>query len=149
VLATYASTVKDRSNFIRRTQSLTKISSVGLGVIYYWHWGWASMPEQKSYSSKQESDLRKAAEGQGGDGFKVGGRGSNAKEQKLYGRFMYLGLTVQNPTMTRINAHLKDAYSSGGIGKNSKANALHQAIVPGASAFSDGIIKSFIFSMFS
>ena len=141
-LATYASTVKDRSNFIRRTQSLTKISSVGLGVIYYWHWGWASMPEQTSYSATQKSDLKKAAEGQGGDEFKVGGRGSNAKEQKLYGRFMYLGLTVQNPTMTRINAHLKDAYSSGGGGKNSKANALYQAIVPGASAFDDGIIKN-------
>jgi hypothetical protein len=142
VLATYASTVKDRSNFIRRTQSLTKISSVGLGVIYYWHWGWASMPTQKSYSTNDEAELKEAAEGKGGPGFRVGGKSSDASKDKLYGRFMYLGLTVQNPTMTRINAHLKDAYSSGGIGKNSKANALYQAIVPGASAFNDGIIRN-------
>jgi hypothetical protein len=144
VLATYASTVKDRSGFIKRTQSLNKISSVGLGVIYYWHWGWASVPTKtwhnssEEYRDKLKKDLRVASEGGEASDFTT--RGDPDKE-KLYGRFMYLGLTVQNPTMTRINAHIGDAKTSGGTGPNSKANSLYQAITAGATELgSEGTI---------
>jgi hypothetical protein len=126
-IATYAALVNEKSSLVKRTQSLSKISEPGLGVIYYWLWGW-------SYSQykREDGEMSKAALGNGGNGFEKAPKKLTFDEngsgnEGLYGRFMYLGLTVQNPTMTRINAHLSDAARSGGQGSNSKANALYQA----------------------
>lgn len=138
LLSTYASLVNSRSKMTKRTQSLTKISSLGLGVIYYWHWGWASVPVEQAGRYKK-SDLELASKGRAPAGFKTSG---DVNEDSLYGRFMYLGLTVQNPTMVRMEAHLQDAVNSGGAGPNSKANALYQAITQSETSYGqEGIIQ--------
>ena len=117
-LTTYASKVNTRASFTKRTQSLTKINNLGFGVIYYWHWGWSFSPYEV-YDPQEEDKLKQAAK----DGSIPYSK--NPKAQKS-GRFMYLGLAVQLPTMVRIKAHLEQANSANP--NNTKALALAQGI---------------------
>lgn len=117
-LTTYASKINTRASFTKRTQSLTKINNLGFGVIYYWHWGWSFSP-YKVYETSEKKKLKDAAS----DGSIPYNK--NPDQQKS-GRFMYLGLAVQLPTMVRIRAHLEQANQSNP--NNTKALALAQGI---------------------
>jgi len=117
-LTTYASKINTRASFTKRTQSLTKINSLGFGVIYYWHWGWSFSPYEV-YDEKEKKKLKQAASDNSIP------YNTNPDQQKS-GRFMYLGLAVQLPTMVRIKAHLDQAKQSNP--NNTKALALAQGI---------------------
>jgi hypothetical protein len=130
-LTTYGSVINSRASFTKRTQSLTKINNLGFGVIYYWHWGWSFSPHPVGGQKKEE--LKQAAK----DG-SIPYNSSN--EEAKSGRFMYLGLAVQLPTMVRIKAHLEQANESNP--NNTKALALAQGIKQNLTTTgSDGVIS--------
>jgi hypothetical protein len=113
---TYAQAVDNSSKFIRRTQSLNKINNFGMGVIYYWHWAW-------SYSTIAKDP---AIEKQDPDKFNYGIEGEKVgkNDARYSGRFSYLGLSIQLPTMRRIKEHIKSAYTN----KSMEYLALGQAL---------------------
>lgn len=112
---------------------MTKINSLGFGVIYYWHWGWSYSPKFVAPRSKKENELKEAA--------KTGSIPYSSSNIEKSGRFMYIGLAIQLPTMVRMRGHVKDAQSDNPV--NTKAMALAQAITESlTTAGKDGIIEN-------
>jgi hypothetical protein len=127
-LTTFASHINTRSSFTKRTQTMSKINSLGFGVIYYWHWGWSYSP--KKVSTDDYDEYKRMAK-----------TGSTAKSGAKAGRFMYLGLAVQLPTSVRMAAHIKQAQSDNPV--NTKAMALSRAIKSElTTAGTDGVIEN-------
>jgi hypothetical protein len=89
----YAQIVNKRSVKEKRTQSLTKFNPLGMGVLYNWDWAWS----YSEYSTDDE--LKKPNEAN---------YGPKGKNGRYSGQFVYIGLSVQLPTLERIRGgHLK------------------------------------------
>lgn len=91
----YAKAVNSTGQLARRHQSIDKINEYGMGVIYVWDWQWSfsnnlydkglENPEQAKYGRSNQSE----------DG-----------AIRSSGRFMYLGLSIQQPTSNRMAEHI-------------------------------------------
>jgi hypothetical protein len=89
----YAEIVNKRSVKEKRTQSLTKFNPLGMGVLYNWDWAWS----YSEYSSDDKLERPNKAN-----------YGPKGKKGKYSGQFVYIGLSVQLPTLERIRGgHLK------------------------------------------
>ena len=97
---TYAEAVNGGRETARRGQTLTKVNDLGLGVIYNWDFLMSYSPEQYNYGLKPPSEL------QGGNNGHSDGSG---KDSIYKSRFMYVGLSVQLPTMKRMKSHVEDS----------------------------------------
>ncbi len=97
-LNSFAELVNGRTEKVRRTQTLSKVNELGLGVIYNWEFEMTysdniydtKLLPPSEMSNRKESDIVKG------------------KETNRYkARFMYLGLSIQLPTLKRMQAHFE------------------------------------------
>lgn len=120
----YAELVNKRAVPTQRAQSLTKLNPLGLGVLYNWNWKWslsmrdnpASTDENDNgnpYLNNVDRDLQRPSQanyGATGQKTKING----VETTRYSGQFLYIGLSIQLPTLSRITEHIKsiDKYSN-------------------------------------
>jgi hypothetical protein len=114
---TYAEVVKSRAFKAQRTQSLTKINDLGVGIIYNWDYIMSYSESLNDYGLKPPSQMN-------------GGESSSTESNKdgtltrYKARFMYVGLSVQLPTSRRISKHLEDTVKEKDVFHTSLRQAL-------------------------
>lgn len=97
-LNSFAELVNSRTEKVRRTQTLSKVNELGLGVIYNWEFQMSF--SDNIYDTKllppSEMQSRKETD-------TVNGKDTN----RYKARFMYVGLSIQLPTLKRMQAHFE------------------------------------------
>lgn len=103
-LNSFAELVNSRTEKARRFQTLSKVNELGLGVIYNWEF-------QMSYSDNiYDTKLLPPSEMQNNKEKDV----VNGKDTNRYkARFMYVGLSIQLPTLKRMQAHFEGKDENG------------------------------------
>lgn len=97
----YAELVNKRAVPTQRFQTLTKLNPLGLGVLYNWNWQW-------SYSTNAyDTGLQRPSQANYGKGENAG-KIKGEETTRYSGQFLYIGLSIQLPTMARIrDGHVK------------------------------------------
>jgi hypothetical protein len=117
-LNSFAELVNGRTEKVRRTQTLSKVNELGLGVIYNWEFEMTysdniydtKLLPPSEMSNRKESDIVKG------------------KETNRYkSRFMYVGLSIQLPTLKRMQAHFEGKDDKGEPAKDVFHTVLREA----------------------
>jgi hypothetical protein len=117
-LNSFAELVNSRTEKVRRTQTLSKVNELGLGVIYNWEFEMTysdniydtKLLPPSEMSNRKESDIVKG------------------KETSRYkSRFMYVGLSIQLPTLKRMQAHFEGKDDKGEPAKDVFHTVLREA----------------------
>ena len=117
-LNSFAELVSSRTEKVRRTQTLSKVNELGLGVIYNWEF-------QMTYSDNiYDTKLLPPSEMQNRKETDVI-KGENTNRYKA--RFMYIGLAVQLPTLKRMQAHFEGKDDKGDPAKDVFHTVLREA----------------------